>query len=48
VVIDPLTHLLLGGLSLVPDLEVSVNGTFDSSGALVAKSISVKEQLGAQ
>ena len=44
VVIDPVTHLLLFGLSLVPDLAVRVQGTFDSSGALVAKSIKVKVQ----
>jgi Domain of unknown function (DUF5666) len=45
VVIDPTTHLQLHGLSLAPDLAVRVQGTFDSSGALVAKS--VKVQLGA-
>jgi Domain of unknown function (DUF5666) len=47
VIIDPLTHLLLNGPSLVPDLAVRVEGTFDSSGALVAKSVSAEVQLGA-
>jgi Domain of unknown function (DUF5666) len=44
VIIDPLTHLLQG-VSLAPDVAVSVQGTFDSSGALVAKSIKEKGQL---
>jgi hypothetical protein len=42
VIIDPQTHLLLHGASLAPDLAVHVQGTFDASGALVAKSIAVK------
>jgi len=42
VIIDP---LLLQGQSLVPDLAVRVQGTFNGSGALVASSVSVKVQL---
>lgn len=44
VIIDPTTHVPQG-VSLAPDLAVQVQGTFDPSGALVAKSIQVKGHL---
>ena len=39
VVIDANTHVVLHGQTLQPDLAVRIQGTFDSSGALIAKSV---------
>jgi Domain of unknown function (DUF5666) len=42
VVIDASTHLVLYGQTLQPDLSVLVQGTFDASGTLVAKSVKAR------